>query len=166
MGRGILAELADTLGRHLAHLAPGDSTVTQLTPPGLNAWAPAASPDGASIAYVSDISGVAAVYARRFDGSGEAILVSADGGTDPHWTGDGRAIVYRNGARIMRADPRAGPALELAGRPRQLFEAAFDFSQAGNWDLSRDGRFVFVRSDPATVGRLLVVTGWFDEIGQ
>jgi len=166
MGRGILAELADTLGRHLAYLAPGDSAVTQLTPPGLNAWAPAASPDGASIAYVSDISGVAAVYACRFDGSGEAILVSADGGTDPHWTGDGRAIVYRNGARIMRADLRAGPTLELAGRPRQLFEAAFDFSQAGNWDLSRDGRFVFVRSDPATVGRLLVVTGWFDELGR
>jgi hypothetical protein len=64
----------------------------------------------------------------------------------------------------MRADLRASPTLELASRPRELFSAPYDFSQSGNWDMDRSGRFVFVRSDPATVGRLMVITNWFAEL--
>ena len=122
------------------------------------------SPDGAWMAYVSDISGSAEVYVRAFDGFGESALVSAGGGGDPRWTADSRAIVYRNGSRIMRADLRVRPALEVAGQPRELFSGSYDFSQAKNWDMDRNGRFVFIRSDPATVGRLLVITNWFEEL--
>ena len=162
--RGFIGELADTLGRHIAYYTIGGAAPVPISPAGMDAWNPRLSPDGDHIAYVSDISGVAEIYARTFDGSAEPLLVSAGGGSDPHWTADGRAIVYRVGTRIMRADLRLTPTLELAGRPRELFAAPYDFSQLGNWDLDRNGRFIFVRSDPATVGRLMVVTNWFEEL--
>jgi hypothetical protein len=160
----IVGELVDTLGRRVAWFAPGDTALTILAAPGTSAFVPDVSPDGSLLAYVSEVSGVGEVYARPFDGSGEAMLISAGGGTDPHWTEDGRSIVYRNGNRIMRTDLRPGPGIELAGRPRELFTAPFDFSQGRNWDVDRNGRFVFVKSDPATVGRLLVITNWFTEL--
>ncbi|HEX6643173.1 MAG TPA: protein kinase [Gemmatimonadales bacterium] len=164
--RGLLGDRLDTLGRFLAQVVPGGTRRVRLSPPGMDAWGIALSPDGRRLAYVSDVSGVAEIYVRTFDGAGEPLLVSAGGGNDPQWTRDGRAIVYRNGERIMRADLDPGPALELAGRPRELFSAPYDFSQGGNWDMSRDGRFVFVRSDPATVGRLMVVTNWLAELAH
>jgi Tol biopolymer transport system component/tRNA A-37 threonylcarbamoyl transferase component Bud32 len=162
--RGIVGDLADTLGRRLAYFALGDSALTMLSPAGENAWGPDLSPDGGWLAYVSDVSGVAEVYARPFDGAAEALLISIGGGSDPHWTADGTAIIYRNGTSIMRAELRRSTRLEPAARPRELFSAPFDFSQAHNWDVDASGRFVFVRSDPATVGRLMVVTGWFGEL--
>ncbi len=163
-GRGIVGELADTLGHRLAWFALGDTALTMLSSPDVDARTPDVTADGRLMAYVSDVSGVAEVYARTFDGSTEAVLISAGGGSDPRWTSDASAIVYRNGARIMRTELRPGPAVELAARPRELFSAPFDFSQARNWDMDRNGRFVFVRSDPATVGRLMVITNWFEEL--
>jgi serine/threonine-protein kinase len=153
----IVGDQVDSLGRRLGWLLPGDSAPTLITPPGADAWKPDVSRDGRRVTYVSDVSGVAEIYARPLDGSADAVQVSSSGGTDPHWSADGSGIVYRNGTRIMRADLLPGPAIEVAGRPRELFDAPFDFSQEHNWDMDRSGRFVFVRSDPATVGRLMVV---------
>jgi dipeptidyl aminopeptidase/acylaminoacyl peptidase len=63
------------------------------------------SPDGRWMAFVSDESGRADVYARRPDGT--RVRVSFAGGRRPRWSRDGRAIVFLRGSQIMRADMTA-----------------------------------------------------------
>lgn len=46
---------------------------------------PTFSPDGRLVLYVSDNGFEERIYVRRFDGSGDRILLGAGGGTDPIW---------------------------------------------------------------------------------
>jgi serine/threonine-protein kinase len=73
--------------------APGEAR------PFLNAaydeYAPAISPDGRWIAYVTDRTGRTEVYVRALEGEGAEIPVSVTGGTDPQWSSDGTELFYR-----------------------------------------------------------------------
>ena len=61
------------------------------------------SPDGRWMAYVSDESGQADVYATPWP-TGARVRVSFAGGTRPRWGRDGRSLFFLRGARIMRVD--------------------------------------------------------------
>jgi Tol biopolymer transport system component len=94
------------------------------------------SPDGRWIAYVSDESGTAEIYAAPFPGPGAKRVIStrqsgAGSGGVPVWRPDGREIFYiapdrslmaaavtRNGTTIEARLPRAlfGPILAVGGR--------------------------------------------------
>jgi len=103
------------------------------------------SPNGKTIAYVSDESGEPQIYAQPVDASRREQL-STDGGTDPVWARSGRELFYRNGRRVMvLAMTAEGRPLS---RPRVLFEGdyvitapALDFDIAPN-----GGRFVMLRT--------------------
>ena len=56
------------------------------------------SPDGDFIAYTSDESGRDEIYVQALD-SGARWQLSASGGGDPHWSDDGKEIVYVDTAR-------------------------------------------------------------------
>ena len=57
------------------------------------------SPDGRSIAYVSDESGSDEVYVRTFPPSEGRWQISTHGGTRPRWRADGRELFFsRRGA--------------------------------------------------------------------
>jgi Tol biopolymer transport system component/DNA-binding winged helix-turn-helix (wHTH) protein len=94
---------------------------------------PAISPDGRRLAWSSDRSGQAEIYAQDIDGSGSEEQLTADGmqNAEPAWSPDGRWIAYhsrvRRGIWIM---PAAG------GAPRRLTE----FGSRPAW--SPDGRRV------------------------
>ncbi len=57
------------------------------------------SPDGRWLAYQSSVSGQIEVYAVPFPGPGARIPISANGGTDPLWSRDGRELFYARGRR-------------------------------------------------------------------
>jgi eukaryotic-like serine/threonine-protein kinase len=59
-----------------------------------NTTSPRWSPDGKSLAYVSDESGAPEVYVRRVAG-GASSLISTAGGDVPRWRADGRELFYR-----------------------------------------------------------------------
>ena len=79
------------------------------------------SPDGRSIAYVSDESGRYEVYVRPFPGPGEKWQISTQGGVEPVWSRDGRELFYWNEDKLMVLDVTLRPAFR-AGKPRTLFE--------------------------------------------
>jgi serine/threonine-protein kinase len=108
------------------------------------------SADGRWFAYVSDRSGRSEVYVRALRGGDALLQVSADGGTEPVWSRDGRELFYRRGtptgAELVAA------RLELGAEPRVLVRSALfdvsDFDAAAphaNYDVSPDGWFVFAR---------------------
>ena len=137
------------------------------------------SPDGRSIAYVSNVSGRAEVYVRSYPELGAARLVFTEGGTEPAWSGDGRKLTFlsRHATpkgdfdRLMEWDVAKQGA--IASTPRALFalEVAHYAGAIGarGYDLTANAdRFIFVHEKylPA-VSRpheIHVVVNWFEDL--
>lgn len=83
--------------------------------------APQISPDGRTLAYMSDASGQWEVYVRSFpDGVGEW-QVSQGGGAYPRWGGRGGELFYVKGDTLMAARITREPAFKVA-LPERLFD--------------------------------------------
>jgi Tol biopolymer transport system component len=141
---------------------------------------PRFSPDGQWLAYVSDESGPAEVYIRRYP-EGPALLASTSGGTGPAWSRDGRELFFQgivDGVRKMMAVTVIpdGASLRL-GTPRPLFDlrttqstgevVMYEFSNniAVSYDVLPDGRFLMQRrTEPAAAREMILVQNWFAEL--
>ncbi|MEO8188983.1 MAG: protein kinase [Acidobacteriota bacterium] len=124
------------------------------------------SPDGHSIAYVSDESGQKEVYLRPYPGPGSRIKVSANGGEEPAWTRGGHELLYRLRDDFYSVEIPQGAA-QSPGAPTVLFSGQFDHGgredSPREYDVSADGNeFLVSKTErPADVVRQLVVlTGW------
>ncbi len=123
------------------------------------------SPSGRWMAYVSDATGRNEVYVQPFPGPGAREQLSANGGTEPQWSRDGRELFYREGARLMAVPVGVGAAL-TPGVPVMLFEGRYDQSPYGgrsaNYDVAPDGRhFLMVRRKRPTEPTVIhIVFNW------
>jgi serine/threonine protein kinase/Tol biopolymer transport system component len=120
------------------------------------------SPDGRWLAYTSVESGAAEVYVRSMRNANARWQVSAGGGHDPRWRGDGGELFY------VSADSRL-TAVEFADNhpaaPRHLFE--IHVSPPGdpylsNYDVTLDGHRFLVKEPvhDVTSAPLLVLSNW------
>jgi Tol biopolymer transport system component len=120
------------------------------------------SPDGAWVAYTSDESGRDEVYLLRADGSGGRMPVSANGGSGPLWSTDGRELFFQEGTTLMGVaiDLRAAPP--SFGAAHAVVRGPYVWERPDNYDLSPDGqRFVFVkRSGADAEATLRVILNW------
>jgi eukaryotic-like serine/threonine-protein kinase len=119
------------------------------------------SPDGHFIAYVSDDSGRSEVYVRPFSGTsvGERWQVSNNGGTDPRWRGDGRAIFYMTpDGTVMQVDVKTGATFQSEAA-RALFKLPPGSTPP---DVTGDGkRFLAgVPTDQDAQTPFTVITNW------
>jgi serine/threonine-protein kinase len=158
-----------------------DIAVTTVTPsvetrPLLNTThsetAPAISPDGRWLAYVSDESGRAEVYVRPFPAVEKGLWpISTGGGAEPRWAPNGRELFYtvrtawdRPGV-LMSVPVQSGSAF-IAGRPVEVLKLRAGMSEA--YDVTRDGRFVFnvqtSLSGAEVPQEIVVVQNWFEEL--
>ena len=110
--------------------------------------APAVSPDGRWMAYVSNESGRAEVYVRSFPGMQARTQISLDGGTEPVWSPTGNELFYRSGPALLAAEVRAGSTFEIVHRVPLFASADFAADQThAVYDVAPDGRhFVMVRN--------------------
>ena len=151
---------------------------------------PAISPDGQWIAYTSGDKGTVEVYVQRFPDLGERQQVSTDGGFDPLWSPDGRALYYlaiegggEDRMAVVTIDP--GPPLSV-GNPEMLFDHlmigdqvaerreapyARPFGPGRFYDIAPDGqRFLMVSSQTsgetgaALRPQINVVLNWHQEL--
>jgi len=131
--------------------------------------APAFSPDGRFLAYMSTESGRPEIYVQSFPGPGGKWQISTSGGTEPRWRADGRELYYRAAdEKLMAVEVRAGEVLE-ASVPKPLFIGRFLPDTLGYHYLptARAERFLFV----APLGResltpTTVVLNWFAGLGK
>jgi serine/threonine-protein kinase len=131
------------------------------------------SPDGRWIAYASNESGRYEVYVRPFPALSAKVPISSLGGENPHWSGNGRELVYRDPVKrqLMAVDVQTNPDLRV-GRPRQLFAlestgASTSFGLYRGWDVTPDGKLFLVINAPGTAEtgvRLQAVVNWFEEL--
>ena len=118
------------------------------------------SSDGRWIAFVTDESGSAEVYAQPFPGPGPKVPLSSNGGIQPIWSRDGRELFFREGDSLMsvsiQRDPfRASPARKLFDLPRGAYGQD---PYAADYDVAADGRFLAVRQDATR--EIHVVLNW------
>jgi serine/threonine-protein kinase len=130
--------------------------------------APSFSPDGRFVAYQSDETGRAEIYVEPFPEPGERVQVSADGGSEPVWAGNGE-IFYRRGDEVRVVATRAGPPFTFEA-PRTLFSfpiAAGTSTGLRTFDVTRDGaRLLAITVPPASRPRRIeIVTDWTSELG-
>jgi Tol biopolymer transport system component len=145
-------------------LAGGDHKPIPLADSAFNETQGQVSPDSRWVAYASDESGRFEIYVQPFPpepGRPGKWLVSAGGGLQPRWSGDGRELIYvAPDGSLMVADVRFEPSFG-SGAPRILFHAQAGLAGSSTkfrWSLTRDGkRFLLVSlatgvaSEPATV---------------
>jgi hypothetical protein len=120
------------------------------------------SPDGQWIAYTSFDTGHAEVYVRSVPDPARRWQMSAGGGMDPRWRGDGRELFY------ISADSKL-TAVEFSSRgpsePRPLFEVRVippGQPYLSSYDVTNDGlRFLFkLPVHDLTSAPLQVLTNW------
>jgi Tol biopolymer transport system component len=112
------------------------------------------SPDGRWVAYVSDESGQADIYAAPWP-KGPRVRVSFAGGSRPRWGRDGRAVFFLRGGQIMRAD-RTSPGAFATARP------VLDVPGIRDFDVSRqrDAVVALMPAPAATAPAASVVVDW------
>jgi serine/threonine-protein kinase len=137
------------------------------------------SPDGRWLAYVSNETGRSEVYVASFPGLEIKRPVSARGGVEPAWSGDGRTLAFLEpltregqGYRVVAAAVTTGDSFS-SGPPRELFEVPW---YSGGllrraYDVSADGqRFLFTRElyppTTAEADRIHLVLNWFGELRE
>jgi DNA-binding winged helix-turn-helix (wHTH) protein len=88
------------------------------------------SPDGHLIAYVSDEADRPEVYLTTFPDSGARQRVSAAGGSQPQWRGDGKELFFVSADRHVMATPVVGgvarTATALFALPHGVFASTRD----------------------------------------
>jgi Tol biopolymer transport system component len=120
------------------------------------------SPDGRWIAYVSEESGRPNVSIRSLSGL-RRYVVSADGGDQPVWQRDGRALFYVNPAgRLRKAAIQYGNGALEPSPSREVAVPAIGFGHTGTqYDVAADGRLYFLESSsPPSPTSIHVVLGW------
>ena len=131
-----------------------------------NERAPAFSPDGRWLAYVSDAESGHGdqVYVRAADGADATPLrVSAAGGTEPVWSPADGTLFFRRGRGLYRVaidDAGGRPAAE---GPEHLFDGVFLDDPLGNlpaYDASADGPSFVMLRPAGRSGTIHVLGGW------
>jgi eukaryotic-like serine/threonine-protein kinase len=127
-------------------------------------WTPDLSPDGHWVAYSADDTGRQEIYVTAYPDAGPKITISADGGTLPRWSSNGRELFYRGGNKMMAVEVQTGPTFR-AGRPKVLFEGRYS-----SYDVSADGqRFLMskpsaAQQSPPASDQVTIVFNWFEEM--
>ena len=129
---------------------------------------PHVSPDGRWLAYISTESGRFEVYVQPFRRRGERLRVSANGGGQPRWRGDGKELFYLglDGALMSVAVRYGETGLDL-GIPETLvaaraFGAVLEGSDYSDYAVAPDGqRFLVKRPvEGAETQRIHVLLDW------
>ncbi len=135
------------------------------------------SPDGKWIAYTSNESGKNEVYVRRFlndvsnaeRGKDPALqagetIVSRNGGDQPWWRRDGKALYYVSEGGSVIEVPIAGGAVFEPGVPKLLFRLPPEPSIRFMGNVSPDGkRFLLLAPPPTSTAGLApftIVLNW------
>ena len=155
-------------GRDIVGLRFPDRTIEPFLGTRFAESAPAFSPDGRWVAYVSDESGGQQIYVQPYPGPGGKWLISTDGGTEPVGHPKGRELFYRNGNKLMAVEIATRPVF-AAGKPKELFAGDYMLIPASsrNYDVSPDGqRFLMIQPSArlAAPREIVVVLNWVDEL--
>jgi eukaryotic-like serine/threonine-protein kinase len=126
------------------------------------------SPDGTRVAYNAIRAGRPEVLVAAFPSFTGTVQVSAEGGVQPLWAGDGKELFYLAPDRnLMSVQIRAGTAIDVSA-PRALFRTSLVGAfWASEYAVSRDRQRIYVLEPlPSQQDSLHIITRWNGEGGR
>ena len=147
-----------------------ERTVETFAATRFNHEAPALSPDGTLIAYMSEETGTEEVYVRKFPSGTGRVKISPGLAYDPKWSPDGTELFYTNDdAEFYSVAIELRDGVLKPGSPELMFDLPDDTYSRG-FDVAPDGqRFLLSRlQDSDARGRRTptVVVNWFAELRE
>jgi eukaryotic-like serine/threonine-protein kinase len=144
------------------------SKVTPLLHSQANETAPAFSPDGRWLAFVSDVTGREQVYllpsATPVAPVPVPVQVSTQGGREPVWSKRGDELFFRQGGSLLAVRVTSAGGRPRTSEPVTLFSGDFDQrpSFQPSYDVAADGRFLMIRgrAPSTTDARIAVLLRW------
>jgi Tol biopolymer transport system component len=128
---------------------------------------PRFSPDGRWVAFHAQTGDAAQVYVIPFPPTGERFQISANGGAQPRWRGDGRELFFLDpGGQLMSAEIPGGDPRKAAAA-RVLFAAGVATSAANDqFTPAPDGqRFLIRRAVGEDQAAVNVILNWRQLLG-
>jgi serine/threonine-protein kinase len=156
--------------RNILAMRPGrDSVPAPLMPAGFDDRAPALSPDGRWLAYVSSESGGSNVFVRPFPNvEAGRWQVSQGGAGEPVWSHKGDELYYRARGDMVAAQVATTPEFRVVSS-RVLFSATEYYAAGGNsvpvYSVGQDGEhFYMIRGSAVAPSDATVVLNFFEEL--
>jgi Tol biopolymer transport system component len=124
------------------------------------------SPDGRWVAYTTNESGSFQIFVQSFpDPTAGKWQISADGGVEPKWRRDGRELYYIAFDGKLMAVPVKSDRTFEAGKPMALFPTGVTVNRTRpdrdrRYDVTRDGRFLFVMPGKVAAPPITVLVNW------
>ena len=117
------------------------------------------------MAYSSGaVVGSREIVVQSFPDAQQRVVVSAKGGSEPRWSGNGRELLFTSGGKMTAVSVPPGPVFS-PGPPRALFSVE-GYCYARNraqYDVTSDGqRFLMIRESSAA--QVVYVENWFAEL--
>ena len=151
--------------RHdIGMIAPGDTAPRWLVHTDADEMHPHLSPDGRWLAYDAGGFGRGEVYVKPLLGEGAPVQVSADGGSSPRWSPDGKTLYYMVPGAIEAAAVAPGPGFAVAGRKRISETGSPDLNTGtANWTVFPDGKeFLYIEVGEAASPRIVLLKHWVE----
>ena len=125
------------------------------------------SPDGRLIAYVSNESGRNELYLGTFPTPSDQVILSANGGLAPRWSGDGRELFFVTPGGEIVSVPVISSAPLAVGTPTSLFRAPISFSPDPYYDVTSDGqRFLINEREDVQEEPVTLIANWTSLLAQ
>jgi Tol biopolymer transport system component len=121
------------------------------------------SPDGEFLLYCSDETRRNEAYVQNFPPAGGKWQVSRAGAFDPHWSGNGKEIVYVEQNRLMATQVHTNGGSFQPGVPKRLFEVSTLRTGRNSIAVSHDGkRFLInmIATEDANAAPITVLVNW------
>jgi serine/threonine-protein kinase len=156
--------------RHDIVLAPlgGSSPLKRVATSPADEVQPAISPDGKWLAYASnETDGRYEVYIASVADPATRIQVSTEGANAPVWKADSKTLIFSTTSHFVSATFTFSPRIEVARRDTLFVNAyragavdrVFDFNP-------KTGEFLVLSTGTGVRARIVVVTGWFEDLKE
>ena len=129
----------------------------------------ALSPDGRWLAYITDTTGSAELWVRRYPTLDSAVRISPNGATEPVWAKDGRELFYLEGDKLMSVRVDAGTGARFAFEaPVVVLEKSFmRAGQPPTFDVAADGRLLMLERVPTgPAAPIEVIVNWRERVAS